>query len=91
MSTSSPRRGQRLKLSELIERYLSASGGYGKLAALSSLGLPRADTESAFSLFDEDYMISRYFHFQNRSGESYQINGFPQTHVSIDSEIQSIL
>jgi hypothetical protein len=91
MSSPSPRHDRDVKLAELIERYLSASGGYGKPAALSSFGLSRADTESAFSLFDEDYMISRYFHFHNRSGESYQINGFPQTHVSIDAEIQSIL
>ncbi len=91
MSTSSPRHETGVKLSELIERYLSASGGYGQPAALSALGLSRAEAESALSQFDEDYMISRYFHFQNRSGESYQINGFPQTHLTIDAEIQSNL
>ncbi len=39
----------------------------------------------------EDYHISRYFHFECASGANFQINGFPQTHVSIDAEIQSIL
>lgn len=80
-----------LKLSELVERYLAASGGYGKPAALSALGLSRAQTETALGQFDEDYLISRYFHFEKRSGEKFQVNGFPQTHVTIDAEIESIL
>ncbi len=78
-------------LGALIERYLAASGGYGKAAALAAFGLSRAETESAFSQFDEDYMISRFLHFSKNSGEAYRINGFPQTHVSIDAAIQSIL
>jgi hypothetical protein len=80
-----------MRLSELIERYLAVSGGYGKPAALEAFGLSRAQTEAAFSLFDEDYLISRYLHFRNDSGDSYQINGFPQTHVAIDAAIQSVL
>jgi hypothetical protein len=101
MSSSSPRpkglsgmpgtSAEGVPLRALIERYLAASGGYGKAAALLALGLSRAETESAFSQFDEDYMISRFFHFSNRSGEAYRINGFPQTHVSIDAAIQAIL
>ena len=79
------------KLGDLVQRYLAVSGGYGKLAALGALGLSRAETESAFGAIDEDYMISRYLHFQNDSGERFQINGFAQTHVAIDAEIQSIL
>jgi hypothetical protein len=42
-------------------------------------------------VYDEDYHISRFFHFRNEAGESYTINEFPQTHVTIDAEIQSIL
>jgi len=80
-----------LRLNELIERYLAASGGYGKPAALVALGLSRAETENTLSKFDEDYNISRFFHFQNQAGEEFQINGFPQTHVTIDTSIQSIL
>ena len=91
MSPSTPKRGTRLELRELIERYLAASGGYGKAAALSALGLSRAEMESALSLFDEDYNISRYFHFQKQSGQTFMINGFPQTHVTIDAEIRAIL
>ena len=78
-------------LSRLIERYLAAGGGYGKAVALSALGLSLAEAETAFSQFDEDYMISRFLHFSRESGESYRINGFPQTHVAIDAAIQAIL
>jgi len=80
-----------LRLSELIERYLAASGGYGEAAALGALGLSRAETENTLSQFDEDYNISRFFNFQNQSGEAFEINGFRQTHVTIDAAIRSIL
>jgi hypothetical protein len=30
-------------------------------------------------------------HFANAAGASYSINGFPQTHVSIDKAIEEIL
>jgi hypothetical protein len=78
-------------LSELVKKYLAAAGGYGKSVAISSLGYSHAETEKAFDILDEDYHISRFFHFRNEGGEAYQINGFPQTHISIESEIQSIL
>jgi hypothetical protein len=80
-----------MKLREVVEKYLAVAGGYGKAVALGSLGLPHDEAERAFSQLDEDYHISRFFHLRNDSGESFQINGFPQTHVSIDAEIQSIL
>ena len=80
-----------MTLRELVEKYLATGGGYGKAVALSSLGLSREDTERVFSLYDEDYNISRYFHFQCAAGANYSINGFPQTHVSIDPEIKAIL
>jgi hypothetical protein len=78
-------------LSDLVNKYLAAGGGYGRSVAISSLGLSRAETEKAFDILDEDYHISRFFHFRSEAGEAYEINGFPQTHISIDSEIQSIL
>jgi hypothetical protein len=83
--------GSRVQLREVIEKYLAASGGYGREAALSSLGFSREEIEDVFSIFDEDYHIGRFFHFRLQAGESYTIDGFPQTHVSIDSEIQTIL
>jgi hypothetical protein len=81
--------GPAMNLREVVEKYLAVAGGYGKPAALASFGLAPREIEGVFALFDEDYHISRFFHFSNESGASYQINGFPQTHVSIDAEIQS--
>jgi hypothetical protein len=71
------------------------SGGRGRLrqaVPLSALGLSQEEAERVFSSFDEDYHISRYFHFQSAAGaNNYQISRFPQTHISIDAEIQTIL
>jgi hypothetical protein len=80
-----------MTLREVIAKYLQLAGGYDKPAPLGGFGLPRAETERVFGVFDEDYHISRFFHFSNAAGEAYQINGFPQTHVSIEAAIQTIL
>jgi hypothetical protein len=80
-----------MQLGEMVEKYLAAAGGYGKTVPLTSLGLSREETERVFDVLDEDYHISRFFHFSNAVGASYRINGFPQTHISIDSKIQTIL
>ena len=80
-----------MRLAELVENYLAVADGYGKSIALSSLGLSKEEVEDVFSTFDEDYHISRFLHFTLAAGANYQINGFPQTHVSIDEEVQTIL
>jgi hypothetical protein len=80
-----------IELKEIVERYLAAAGGYGKQVPLTSLGLSKEQIESLFSTFDDDYHISRFLHFACAAGADFQINGFPQTHVAIDEEIQSIL
>jgi hypothetical protein len=78
-------------LREAIQKYVAAAGGYGRPAALSALGLSAEQIEKLFGALDEDYNISRYLHFQCAAGANYNINGFPQTHLSIDSEIETIL
>ncbi len=80
-----------MNLSEIVEKYLTLAAGFGNPAPLSGFGLSREETEHVFGIFDEDYHISRFFHFTQAGGETYQINGFPQTHVSLDAEIQAIL
>jgi len=80
-----------MSLTELVKKYLAVAGGYGKSVAILSLGLSHQEAEKAFDILDEDYHISRFLHFQNASGEVYQINGFPQTHVSIDAGVESIV
>jgi hypothetical protein len=80
-----------MTLKQIVDKYLAAAGGYGKTIPLSALGLSRNEAEQVFGVLDEDYNISRYFHFQCAAGANYTINGFPQSHVSIDPDVQSIL
>jgi len=80
-----------MTLREIVEKYLAIAGGFAFLAPLADFGMERKEVESAFGAFEEDYHISRYLHFSQVSGPAYSINGFEQTHISIDEEIQSIL
>src|SRR5579872_1607541 len=78
-------------LRQIVEKYLTAAGDYEKPVPLGVFTLSRPDTERLFSSLDEDYHISRFLKFTNDSGQAYSINGFPQTHIAIEKEIQSIL
>jgi len=80
-----------MTLRELVEKYLALAGAYGKPAPLAGFGLDKKQTERVFSVFDEDYHISRFFHFSKARGAAFRINGFLHTHVSVDAEIQTIL
>jgi hypothetical protein len=80
-----------MNLREVVEKYLAIAGGFGRSVALADFGLDRAQAERVFAPFDEDYHISRYFHFSRATGTAYTINGFDHTHVSIDAEIQDVL
>jgi hypothetical protein len=84
-----------MRLPELVKKYLAVAGSYGNSVTIASLEIPREETERVFDFLDEDYHISRFFHFSNTSAgdvsAAFLINGFPQTHISIDSEIQSVL
>ena len=83
-----------LPLRDLVVRYRSLAGGFGTPVALSGFALPREETESVFSAYDEDYHISRFLHFSD-SGETaadaFVIDGERATHVAIDAEIATIL
>jgi hypothetical protein len=80
-----------MRFREMIEKYLQLGGGYGRPVALAAFGLEHAELEKVLDVLDEDYHISRFFHFSNEAGQSFNINGFPQTHITIDSEIQETL
>jgi hypothetical protein len=80
-----------MPLRELVDLYRSLAGHFGKPVALSKFGLSQAETERLFSAYDEDYHISRFFHFTQERGTKYSISGIPVTHVSLDPEIQTIL
>ena len=91
MSPEATRHAPMMPLRELVDRYLSVAVQFGVPVGLSSFALSPAETERLFSGYDEDYHISRFFHFSQESGAPLSINGFAATHVAIDSEIQSIL
>ena len=80
-----------MTLREIVDKYLAIAGGFAFLAPITDFGLERAEAERIFSAFDEDYHISRFLHFSQVSGPAYNINGFEQTHVSIDEQIESII
>ena len=91
MSFEATRRVPMMPLRELVDRYLSVAENFGVRVSLSSFDLSQAEIERLFSGYDEDYHISRFFHFSQDAGTAFSINGFPATHVAIDAEIQSIL
>jgi hypothetical protein len=91
MSAEAARRATIMSLRELVDRYLSLAGQFGQPVPLSSFALTAPEAESLFSTFDEDYHISRFFHFSTFGGAQFSINGVPATHLSLDAEINSIL
>ena len=80
-----------MPLGDLVNIYRTHAGEFGNPVALSSFGLSPSETERMFSSYDEDYHISRFFHFTEGNGEKFAINGVPVTHVSLDAEIETLL
>jgi len=80
-----------LSLREVVERYVSLAGNFGKPLALSAFGWSARETGKFFCSFDEDYQVSRYLHFSRGDGETYTISGEQVTHVAIDAEIRTLL
>ena len=91
MSVQATRRMPMMPLRKLVDLYLSVAGGFGVSVSLTSFGISQTETEQLFSGYDEDYHISRFFHFSQDVGTPFSIDGFPATHVAIDAEIRSIL
>jgi hypothetical protein len=91
VSAEAARRALTMSLSELVRLYRLQAGDFGQPVALAAFQLSPTETERLFSAYDEDYHISRFFHFSEASGQRFSINGFSATHVSLDAEIQSIL
>jgi hypothetical protein len=81
-----------MDLRAIIDRYLELAGDFGRAIPLERFAASRNEIERAFAILDEDYHISRFFHFSSQPGASaLRINGFDHTHVSIDAAIQTVL
>ncbi len=91
MSSEGTRQGVMLPLKKLVERYRGLAKEYGVAVALTAFDLTRDETERLFASYDEDYHISRFFHFSEMDGMTFIINGERVSHVAIDAEIESIL
>jgi len=91
MSAEPARRTIGMTLRQLVDLYLALAGEFGSSVELSAFQLSPAEIVRLFSSYDEDYHISRFFHFAESDGVKFSINGIPATHVSIDPEINSIL
>ena len=91
MSAEVARCAPNMSLSELVRHYRSHAGDFGRPVALSAFPLDHAEIERLFSSYDEDYHISRFFHFSEADGQKFSINGVSTTHVAIDAEIETIL
>ena len=85
------RRAPIMSLSELVRHYRSQAGEFGRPVALAAFPLDHAEIERIFSSYDEDYHISRFFHFSEGDGEKFSINGIAATHVTLDDDIETIL
>lgn len=92
MSAEAARRAPMMTLGELVTRYRKAVASFGDPLALSAFGLTAAEVERVFGAYNEDYHISRFFHFSHEEdGQRYSISGEPATHVAIDAEVGTIL
>ena len=80
-----------MALPDLYRLYTTIAAKPGEPVPLSAFKLSVPEIEKIFSAFDEDYHISRFFHFSESGGEKYTIDGEPVTHIAIDPGISSIL
>ena len=52
-----------ISLRDVVQKYRELAGGFARPLALAAFGLSQQQTERVFGIFDEDYHISRFFHF----------------------------
>jgi regulator of replication initiation timing len=91
MTAEAASRAPAISLQELYRLYTSIAAKPGMPVPLTEFRLSQQETERLFSIYDEDYHISRFFHFHHEHGHEYCVNGEMVTHVVIDPEIRLIL
>jgi hypothetical protein len=85
------RRAPMMNLKEVVERYRKLAPRFCVPVSLSCFDLGAEETTKLFSSLDEDYHISRFFHFSNVAGKRFEVSGEVATHVAIDEEIKTVL
>jgi hypothetical protein len=66
--------------------------GSGGALSKARAAVQRAEeTTKVISSLDEDYHISRFFHFSNVGGKRFVVSGETATHVAIDQDINTLL
>jgi hypothetical protein len=85
------RRALMMNLKEVVERYRKLAPRFCVPVSLSCFDLGVEETQKVFSSLDEDYHISRFFHFSNVAGKRFVVSGELATHVAIDEEIKTVL
>lgn len=81
-----------MELRPVVERYLKLAGEFGRPVALEQFELTRSEVERLFSVWDEDYHISRYLHLTRQAGAAeFTINGFAYTHAAFEDGVLKIL
>jgi hypothetical protein len=90
MGGKAARRVPMMTLRELVDRYDHLAHQCGEPVALAAFSLSDQETQSLFTTFDDDYHISRFFHFSNGEGKSFAICGEAATHLLIDPAIRAL-
>ena len=90
-----------MDLAAAVRKYLEVTGGFDRAMHLSEFGLSKAETEEAFSAWDEDYQISRYMLLSRERDKDltafppdarvFLINGFECTHLSFHASSETLL
>lgn len=90
-----------MDLAPAVKKYLEVAGGFDQPVHLSAFGLSKEETETAVSVWDEDYQISRYMLLSRERDEElesyppdarlYLVNGYECTHLSFHADIQKLL
>ena len=91
MTAESARRAPMMSLKELYRVYITIAAKPSEPVPLAAFQLSAEETEKVFSIFNQDYHISRFLHFSETAGTKFAIDGESATHVAIDPEISSIL
>ena len=73
MSSEGARPAPMLPLKKLVERYRALAAQDGNPVALTAFDFTRDETERIFSSYDEDYHISRFFHFTEGDGMTFTV------------------